>query len=193
ASKDIDNHSSSLFKGTEGVSKADILKNAGLDKIKIDEIVSIPKGTRPDPATYLSKEYMDMHLSQFDDGLSVIQTEWAYGRYSEINGFVGVPDDNTVFVLPKKYCDGVVLRANGDISIIEKELGFPKGYFSDGGGLVRVDVDDVTGLNLRLPSGNETGANSLWIPGGYTSGNVPEAISDIIPLKQATISRINVD
>ena len=177
----------------KGVSKADILKNAGLDKIKIDEIVSIPKGTRPDPATYLSKEYMDMHLSQFDDGLSVIQTEWAYGRYSEINGFVGVPDDNTVFVLPKKYCDGVVLRANGDISIIEKELGFPKGYFSDGGGLVRVDVDDVTGLNLRLPSGNETGANSLWIPGGYTSGNVPEAISDIIPLKQATISRINVD
>ena len=59
--------------------------------------------------------------------------------------------------------------------------------------MVRVDVDDVTGLNLRLPSGNETGANSLWIPGGYTSGNVPEAISDIIPLKQATISRINVD
>eukprot|EP00828_Plagiopyla_frontata_P014789 TRINITY_DN1927_c0_g1_i8.p2 TRINITY_DN1927_c0_g1~~TRINITY_DN1927_c0_g1_i8.p2 ORF type:complete len:440 (-),score=55.90 TRINITY_DN1927_c0_g1_i8:85-1404(-) len=173
--------------------KADILKNAGLDKLKVDEIVSIPKGSRPEPSTYLSKEYMDIHLSQFDDGLSVIQTEWAYGRYSETNGFVGVPDDNTLFVLPKKYCNEVVFRANGDISIIEKELGFPKGYFSDGGGLVRIDVDDVTGLNLRIPNGNETGANSLWLPGGYTSGNVPEAISDIIPLNKTTISRINVD
>ena len=43
----------------------------------------------------------------------------------------------------------------------------------DGGGLVRIDGDDVTGLNLRRTSGNKTGANSLWIPGGYTSGNVP--------------------
>ncbi len=95
--------------------------------------------------------------------------------------------------MPKKYCDGVVFRVDGDISIIEKELGFPKGYFSDGDGLVRIDVDDVTGLNLRLPNGNETGANSLWLPGGYTSGNVPEAISNIIPLNQTTISKIKVD
>ncbi|BCZ45186.1 hypothetical protein psyc5s11_12530 [Clostridium gelidum] len=180
-------------KFNKGAGKADILKNAGLDKLKVDEIVSIPKGSRPDPTTYLSKEYIDTHLSQFDDGLSVIQTEWAYGRYSETNGFIGVPDDNTLFVLPKKYCDGVVSRANGNISIIEKELGFPNGYFSDGGGLVRIDCDDVTGVNLRIPSGNETGANSLWLPGGYTSGNVPEAISDIIPLDQTSISRINVD
>ena len=177
----------------QGVREADILKNSGLDKIKVDEIVSIPKGSRPDPSTYLSKAFIDTHLSQFDDGLSVIQTEWAYGRYSEMNGFVGVPDDNTLFVMPKKYCDEVVAKANGDISIIEKELGFPIGYFSDGGGLVRIDVDDVTSLNLRLPSGNETGANSLWIPGGYTSGNVPEAITDIIPLDKTTISRVNVE
>ncbi len=179
--------------GIEEVSKADLLKNSGLDKVKVDEIVSIPKGSRPDPSTYLSKEYMDIHLSQFDDGLSVIQTEWAYRRYSETNGFVGVPDDNTLFVLPKKYCDEVLFKANGDISIIEKELGFPKGYFRDGGGLVRIDVDDIMGLNIRLPSGNETGANSLWIPGGYTSGKVPEAITDIIPLDKTTISRVNLE
>ncbi|MYL59331.1 hypothetical protein GLW20_17625, partial [Virgibacillus halodenitrificans] len=179
--------------GTKAVSNPHTLNDSRLGELEIDEIVSIPKGSRPDPSTYLNQEYMDKHLSQFDDGLSVIQTEWAYGRYSEINGFVGVPDDNTLFVLPKNYCDEIVSKANGDISIIEKELGFPEGYFSDGGGLVRVDADDVTGLNLRLPSGNETGANSLWIPGGYTSGNVPEAISDIIPLDQTTVSRINVD
>jgi hypothetical protein len=44
-----------------------------------------------------------------------------------------------------------------------------------------------------MPSGNETGANSLWMPGGKTSGGVPEAITDIIPLDRADISKINVD
>ena len=28
---------------------------------------------------------------------------------------------------------------------------------------------------LNLPSGNEGGANSFWLLGGYTSGGVPEA------------------
>ncbi len=105
-------------------------------------------------------------MAQFDDDLSVIQTEWAYGRYSEINGFVGVPDDNTLFVIPKKYCDEVIAKANGDIAIIESELGFPIGYFSDGGGLVRIDVEDISVLNIRMP---------------------------IIPLDRTDISRIDVD
>ncbi len=167
--------------------------NAGLTNAQIDEIVNTPKGSRPNPSTYLSQDYIDTHLAQFDDGVSVIQTEWAYSRYSEMNGFVGVPDDNTLFVLPKDYCDGVISRANGNISVIEKELGFPQGYFSDGGGLVRIDVEDISGLNIRIPSGNETGANSLWIPGGRTSGNVPEAITDVIPLDRTKISKITVD
>ena len=102
---------------------------ARYDKYWYDKITSIPKGERPDPATYLSQEYIEGHLAKFENGVSVIQTEWAYGRYSETNGFVGVPDDNTLFVLPKEYCDSVIQRANGDISIIEEELGFPKGYF----------------------------------------------------------------
>ena len=63
---------------------------------------------------------------------------------------------------------------------------------SDGGGLVRIDVEDFSGLNIRMPSGNETGANSLWLLGGKTSGGVPEAIIDIIPLDRTDVSRIDV-
>ena len=33
--------------------------------------------------------------------------------------------------------------------------------------------------NLRIPSGNEGGANDQWIPGGFTSGGVPEAVVDL--------------
>jgi len=38
----------------------------------------------------------------------------------------------------------------------------------------------LEGLNLRIPSGNEAGANSHWIPGGKTDGGVLEAITDLI-------------
>lgn len=95
--------------------------------------------------------------------------------------------------MTKGYCDDVISKVNGNISIMETELGFPAGYFSDGVGLVRIDVDDVSGLNIRMPSGNETGANSLWLPGGNTSGGVPEAITDTIPLDRTDVSRSNVD
>ena len=86
------------------------------------EIVSIPKGSRPDPSTYLNKEFIHTHLSQFDDG-----------------------------------------------------------YFQSGGGLVRFDAINLKDLEIRIPSGNEAGANSHWIPGGLTDGGTPEAIINKIP------------
>ncbi len=167
--------------------------NSELTPSQIESIVNTPKGSRPDPSSYLSKEYIDAHLAQFDDGVSVIQTEWAYSRYSETNGFVGVPDDNSLFVMPKNYCDDVVASANGNVSIIEKKLGFQEGYFSDGGGLVRIDAPNTPDLNIRIPSGNETGANKLWSPGGKTSGGIPEAITNTIPLKDTIITRIDIN
>ena len=139
--------------------------DSGLTQSQIEKIVNTPKGSRPDPSSYLSQEYIEAHLAQFNDGVSVIQTEWAYKRYSEINGFVGVPDDNSLFVMPKNYCDG----------------------------LIRIDAPNTPELNIRIPSGNETGANIHWIPGGKTSGGVPEAITNTIPLKDTTITRIDVD
>lgn len=33
-------------------------------------------------------------------------------------------------------------------------------------------------INPRFPTGNEIGVNSLWIPGGLTSGGIPELIMD---------------
>ena len=157
-----------------------------------EPILKIPKGSRPNPKTYVNSEYLTKHFAEFDDGATVIQTEWAYTNYSEANGFVGVPDDNTLFVMPKKYADKVIQNSNGNINYIEEKLGFPKGYFKYGGGLVRIDIEDLSGLDLRLPSGNETGANSLWIPGGETSGGVPEAVLNTVPLDKTRVSRIGI-
>ena len=157
-----------------------------------EPILKIPKGSRPDPKTYVNSEYLTKHFAEFDEGATVIQTESAYTHYSEANGFVGVPDDNTLFVMPTKYADKVIKNSNGNINYIEEKLGFPKGYFKYGGGLVRIDIEDLSDLDLRLPSGNETGANPLWIPGGETSGGVPEAILNTVPLDKTRVSRIGI-
>ena len=37
-------------------------------------------------------------------------------------------------------------------------------------------VNNPKKYNISLPSGNEMGANNNWIPGGYTSGGIPEAV-----------------
>ena len=186
-----------LFKNAEGVVirekvlDEDELRNfrdlmtpeeaARYDKYWQDTITSIPKGERPDPTTYLSQEYIKEHLAQFDDGVSIIMTEQNYEKFVLGNDYIGIPDDGTQFVLPKGVCDDVAREADGDISVYEKMLGFDEGHFAKGGGLVRIDVEDIADLNLRIPNGNEYGANSHWIPGGYTDGGVPEAVSDLIP------------
>ena len=155
--------------------------DSGLTQSQIEKIVNTPKGSRPDPASYLSQEYIEAHLAQFDDGASIIMTKEQYINYVKGNLTIGIPTDRTQFVLPKKYCDDIASKAAGNISFYEKALGFDIGHFSDGGGLVRIDIQNLDGLNLRIPSGNEAGANSHWIPGGKTDGGVPEAILDLIP------------
>lgn len=60
----------------------------------------------------------------------------------------------------------------------EKALGLPKDYFSNHQ-IVRVDIPNVEKFNLRVPSGNEAGANEFWIPGGkLPQGNI-EAVLDV--------------
>lgn len=81
-----------------------------------------------------------------------------------------------MFVTSKEYLDSIEIGAKGNLSIYEKKLGFEEGYFQDGGGLVRIDIKKPSGFNIRIPSGKEAGANEVFVPRGYTSGNSPEAI-----------------
>ena len=77
--------------------------------------------------------------------------------------------------------DTVIKSSGGKYSEVDKALGFDKGHFETGHGLVRIDVFNPLKLNARLPSGNEYGANEHFIPGGYTDGGSPECVSDLIP------------
>lgn len=95
--------------------------------------------------------------------------------------------------MPKSFCDDIAAKASGNISAYENALGFDVGHFEDGGGLIRIDIDDLSGLNLRVPSGNEAGANSHWVPGGKTEGGIPEAITDLIPNNADNITIIEIE
>ena len=165
------------------------LGKAPLTAEQVQEILATPKGERPDPSAYLDKKYIRRHLKEFRSGVSFVMGLDNYVMFVVARKFIG-REDNTCFVMPKTVCDDIAKAANGNLAVYEQALGFEPGYFQGHGGLVRIDVLDVADLHIRIPSGNEAGANAWWLPGGYTSGGVPEAISDLIPKSRILVTRL---
>ena len=148
----------------------DILQNVGLDQQLIDKIVTMPKKHKPKVEEYLSKEYIDKHLQEFSAGgiVKIIP--------SEPSGTIG--RRGGIFVLSEIELNRIIKNARGNISKIEQALGFDPGYL--GKKPVVIKFNQVTGL--RMPQGNELGADpKYWMPGGYTSGGIKEAVIDPAP------------
>jgi hypothetical protein len=135
-----------------------IRKNAGAV-----EALSSPQGSRPDPSTYLSKEYIAEHLSKFtNEGAgSRIVLKKAYDKYG-----IGKPDvGKTEFISLKSDIDKLILESNGDVKKIAHSLGIDESQLA-GGSLVRVDFKFASKYKPYMPSGNEYGINEKWMPGG---------------------------
>ena len=145
--------------------------NRSLSQSLIDEILGTPKGQRPDPSSYMSQADIDVHLAQFDGGAVRFASADDVAKY----GTAGPP--NGGFVVPKSEFDNLVREAGGDMRVVERRLGLDSGSLSSGN-TVALEIKPQDMNNLRVPSGNEGGANSQWVPGGYTSGGVPEAVMD---------------
>lgn len=150
------------------------LREAGLDQQKINDILLTNRGYRPDPTTYLSPEYINRHLELFSDGAVKISSMTPTGQAGPPGG---------TFVMPKFVADGIIQEANRSISKLEQLLSLEPGALGDSP--VRLDIEAPQGL--RMPSGNELGANEFWIPGGSTGGGIPEAVIDS-PLPEEFIS-----
>lgn len=90
----------------------------------------------------------------------------------------GTLGSSEAFIMTKTDFDKIVKEAAGDIQVLEKRLGFDEGTL-DLNELVAayIQPDDLKKLNI--PSGNEAGVNSNWLPGGYTSGGTIEAVADL--------------
>jgi hypothetical protein len=144
---------------------------AGVTDEMRDEILSIEKGIRPDPAEYLSPKYIDHHLDKFDEGVTRFMPETNLEKY-------GIAQrDGTSFVMPKSEADAMISATRGDPRAMERALGLIEGFL-DSNRVVRIDIDHPREFDLRIPSGNEAGANEQWIPGGLLPGGASEAVID---------------
>lgn len=64
-------------------------------------------------------------------------------------------------------------ETGGDLRAVEKALGLDQDYLSGPDTMIEeIKGKDINGL--RMASGKEGEANSHWIPGGFTSGGIPE-------------------
>ena len=151
-------------------------------------IQNIPKGERPAPETYLKRRYIRRHLKNFKAGASCLVSKELLERY---HGDSIGKADNSQFIMMKSEMDSVLIKSHGDLSRIEHELGIPAGAWKHRI-LVRIDIPKPKKLRLRMPSGNEIGANALWLPGGLLPTGYKEAVIDRIPKGRYKASLIEI-
>ena len=167
----ISTHSTESAGAIPGVSQ----KRAPINDETRERIRAQPKGTRPDPSTYLTKTYIEQHLTQFEGGCARVMPP----PTTEIIG----PPGGT-FIMPRLLLDELLANSGGNLRKLEDELGLKPGTLPDD--CVRIDIPSCPGL--RVPSGNEVGANSDWLPGGFTAGGIPEAVVDQVRPGSYTLS-----
>ena len=140
-------------------------------------VVQIAKGNRPNPSTYLPSTYIEQHLKEFKEfGASYLVPKAVLDRFGRDR--LGRADGQ--FAMTGKQMTEILEKAGYSISKLEEALGIPAGAWA-GKEIVRIDVAMPQELNLRLPNGNEAGANDLWIPGGLLPSGMKEAVLDPIP------------
>ena len=149
------------------------------------EIVSIPKGNRPNPSNYLKWRYRHRHLRNFRRGASFLTQKQVLDKYGR--AMLGRQDG--LFVMCKKEMDDLIQKADGQLIYIETELGIPAGMWENTE-IIRIDIRRPKKLKLRLPSGNETGANELWIPGGKLPNGYLESVINPVPEGKYTETKI---
>ncbi|MBD2752783.1 hypothetical protein [Spirosoma validum] len=141
------------------------------------KVLAIQKGQRPDPSVYLQTSYITYQLTLFKNGASYLVTKKALDDYGR--DLLGYPD-NTQFVMAKQEMDAMLQKTVKNVAAIEAELGIPAGSWQ-GKPLARIDIPNPEELHVRIPSGNEMGANNLWLPGGKLPTGYSEAVVDRIP------------
>ncbi len=138
-------------------------------------------GSRGDDATSpelgRTKAGIASHLEQFREGASYLLPESTYKGFVAGKSAVGRADG--LYVTTRSAMDELLAVSRGDHAAVKARLGIEPDAWNER--LWRVDVANPLLHNARLPSGMESGANKLFIWGGYTRGGMPEAVLDPVP------------
>lgn len=159
--------------GSFSAAVTNVAQRLGIDPAKVQSVLDLGKGSRPDPASYLPASRIADHAAAFQDGASRFTLKSSLDKYG-----LG-QRDGTSFVMTRAEADKLLAQTGGDPRKLEQALGLPTGQL-DGDSLVRVDfkADAMDDLNVRIPSGNEAGANDQWLPGGLLPSGANEAVLD---------------
>ncbi len=164
--------------GTEALVKQydlvfDSVENTTLSQHQVDDLLASKANgeTLPDPSSYMSQSEIDAHLAQFSEGAVRFSTRSNLDEYGTAGG-------GDAFVMPKSEFDQIVADAGGDMSVVEQRLNLDTGSLSNGDAVaLYIPPENLNGI--RVPNGNEAGANSQWVPGGYTASGTAEAVVDL--------------
>lgn len=140
-----------------------------VDPRMVYQLQRTPKLFRPSPDTYLSKSQLADHKQAFDQGAVRFRLKSDYDKHG-----VG-SRDGTAFVMTKSEANRILSSTRGSPRLLEQALGLNPGALKRDR-LVRIDVDKPRSHGIRVPSGNEAGANRQWIPGGLLPSGAREGV-----------------
>ncbi|PXZ08195.1 type IV secretion protein Rhs, partial [Gilliamella apicola] len=149
-----------------------------LSEKKAREIAGLEKDQRPaNVLEYLSKEYVDAHLALFEqEGASFIVVDDWLVRDLEMGHKTLAPDK---FVALRSDMEKILAEyraAGNDRRILCERLGLnPKDIEGARIYVVHIKPNDIR-FKFGMSTGKEVGANDKWLPGGWTSGGIREAI-----------------
>ena len=149
-----------------------ILDQDGIKPEDKSKVMGTEKGKRPHPKTYMSEAFIKAHREEFLDGASRIMATKNIDKYGPAR-----KEDGTTFVLPATKVAEALKEADGDRAKLEVLLGMPRGQLGTES-LSRVNFKNPASLNIRVPSGNEAGANDQWIPGAKLPTGLLEGVLD---------------
>jgi RHS repeat-associated protein len=139
-----------------------------------------PLGLAPTP---IDPALSRSHLSMFEGGSSVFVPRSVLEDIVPKFGQLGRPDG--LFVTTPAAADAIEARAAGSRSRFKELLGIPATQWNEP--IYRLDIPAADQRSLRMATGAESGANKHFIPGGYTSGGIPEAVIDPVPEKSIAV------
>lgn len=142
----------------------------GIPEPRLRAVVDAPHGSRPPVSTYMTAAQRATHLAAFDGGIVRFTSRTNYVKYGTLGPSGG-------FVTSAREFNAIVKEARGDLRVVEERLGLMNGTLKNGDTMI-VGVKRTDAPSLRLPNGNEDGVNDKWVPGGFTSGRVIEAVAD---------------
>lgn len=132
---------------------------------------------KPRPNEYLGKKTLDLHKAQFENGGGWLAPKWALDKFGREK--LGRADGQ--FIMTGDELNQVLVETQGNIQEIEKKLGIPCGAWDKVMVKIEVNKESLQKTNLRMPSGNEAGANEHWLPGGKLPSGRTEGVIDAVP------------